>query len=87
MALYSARRYAEALGMLAGGGWSPWSSMYLAASLARLNRLDEARAAVAKWSAKCPALSMVEYARNEPFKNGGDLEHLLDGLRKAGMPG
>ena len=87
MALYSARRYAEALGMLAGGrSWSPWSSMYLAACLARLNRLDEARAGIAKWSAECPALSIVEYARNEPFKNGADLEHLLDGLRKAGMP-
>jgi TolB-like protein/class 3 adenylate cyclase len=87
MAFYSARRYAEALGMLAGGrSWSSWSSMYLAACLARLNRLDEARAGIAKWSAECPALSIVEYARNEPFKNGADLEHLLDGLRKAGLP-
>jgi hypothetical protein len=29
---------------------------------------------------------MAEYARNEPFKNSADLDHLLDGLRKAGLP-
>lgn len=86
MALYSARRYAEALGMLAGSGWSPWSGMYLTACLARLIRLDEARARIAKWSAEYPAMSMAEYARNEPFKNSADLDHLFDGLRKAGLP-
>jgi TolB-like protein len=86
MALYSARRYAEALAMLAVvGSVSPWPSIYLAACLARLNRLDEARAGITKWSTEWPTLSMVEYARNEPFKNSADLEHLLEGLSKAGL--
>jgi hypothetical protein len=60
--------------------------MYLAASLARLDRRDEARMVLAESFAKRPALSSLPYASNEPYKNAADLEHLLDALRKLALP-
>ena len=88
MTLYSARRYTEAVAVLEGSSQSGdlWSGMYLAASLARLDRRDEARMVLAESFAKRPALSLFPYASNEPYKNAADLEHLLDALRKVALP-
>ena len=88
MALYSARRYDEAAAALEASRHSCalWSGMYLAASLVRLGRRDEARQVVADGLAKRPALSLFPYASSEPYKNAADLEHLLEGLRKIPTP-
>jgi adenylate cyclase len=33
-----------------------------------------------------PDFSLAETVRREPFKRQEDLDHLLEGLRKAGVP-
>ena len=87
MAQYAAHDYAEAVASLNPmTGSYPWDRMYSAASYAQLNRIEEARAQLAEWRRLRPLGSLLEYATNEPFKNPADLEHLLDGLRKAGLP-
>jgi adenylate cyclase len=86
MAQYAAHDYAEAVASLNPmTGSFPWDRMYAAASYAQLNRLDEARAQLAECRRLRPSGSLLEYAANEPFKNPADLDHLLDGLRKAGL--
>jgi TolB-like protein/Flp pilus assembly protein TadD len=85
MVLFSARRYAEAVAALEGSSHSCalWSGMYLAASLERLGRRDEARSILVDALAKRPALRSLPYASNEPYKNPADLQHLLDALRQV----
>ena len=85
MANYVARDYAEAIRNLNPmTGAFPWDRMYSAASYAQADRIEEARAQLAKYCALRPHDPQLAYAANEPFKNPADLEHLLDGLRKAG---
>ncbi len=85
MANYVARDYAEAIRNLNPMiGATPWNRMYSAASYAQANRIEEARAQLAEYQALRPQDTLLEYATSEPFKNAADLEHLLDGLRKAG---
>jgi hypothetical protein len=33
-----------------------------------------------------PGFALGQVGMTEPFKNPADLEHLLEGLRKAGLP-
>jgi TolB-like protein/Tfp pilus assembly protein PilF len=86
MAYYVGRHYEQAIANLnprmAPG---PWGRMYSAASFAQLNRMDEARAQLAECRALRPRGSLMEYASAEPFKNAGDRDHLIQGLRKAGL--
>jgi adenylate cyclase len=85
MTLYSARRYDEAAATLEGSqSCAVWTGMYLAASLARLGRWDEAHSVLKASSAKRPALRPLKYASNEPYKNRADLEHLLEPLSNIG---
>ncbi|MGH6932194.1 MAG: adenylate/guanylate cyclase domain-containing protein, partial [Dongiaceae bacterium] len=87
MAHYVARDYVQAAKSLNPMiGPFPWDRMYSAASYARLNRMEEARVQLAECRAMRPHGSLLDYAASEPFKNPADLEHLLDGLRKAGLP-
>jgi len=63
----------------------------LAAALAQLGRLDEARSAVKAGLALNPtyAISRARAARTTRSDNPtylAQLEHILDGLRKAGVP-
>jgi adenylate cyclase len=67
---------------------NPFGNIYqrLAATYPYLNRMEEARAAVAKLREIEPNASIELYARTEPLKRKEDLQRLLDGLRKAGLP-
>jgi hypothetical protein len=87
MALYCHRSYGEAAAALSRNFVSPdiWELMYLAASLAQANRLDEARVQVERYAAQEPTRSMLEHAKYEPYRDTAGLEHLLDGIRKAGV--
>jgi len=60
--------------------------LYLAASYAQLGRLEEAQAEVAEAMALDPGISVEKLSRIETYRNPADLEHLRDGLRKAGLP-
>jgi hypothetical protein len=66
--------------------FSFWDCLYVAASCGHLGRLEEAKAAIDHYHSLQPALPLFEHALQEPFKNKADLDHLLEGLRKAGLP-
>ena len=61
-----------------------WYLARMAACLAQLGRLDEARANAAEVLRRKPDFrtSAVKLRYRDP----ADLEHALDGLRKAGLP-
>ena len=57
----------------------------LAACLAQLGRIEEARAAWRRCLELKPGFNLEEYKRGSPYRRPEDLEHWLDGLRKAGI--
>lgn len=62
------------------------SRRFLAASLAQLGRLDEARAEVELFLVGNPHFSTRLWAATEPFRDAATLEHFVDGFRNAGLP-
>jgi len=58
-----------------------------AASQAALGRLDEARATVGEALAREPDLTLAAVRQRYPFRDPADLDHLIENLRKAGLPG
>lgn len=64
-----------------------WANAHLAAALGHLNRLSEARAAVQELVQRKAEFTLA-YARQHLFylNDPRQLEHYLDGLRKAGVP-
>jgi adenylate cyclase len=84
-AYFADRRYEEAIAAAgkAGGG----APLMAAASHAALGRPEEARAALGEALAREPGLTLAKVRRRYPFRNSGDLDHLLESLRKAGLPG
>ncbi len=87
IALMQARRYEDAIQAL--GRMSDlhvWDHAYLAACYARLNRFGEARTAAAEVLRMDPAFTASRYVQIEHFKSPADLEHLLNGMLKAGLP-
>ncbi|MBX4954241.1 adenylate cyclase [Rhizobium lentis] len=62
------------------------SRRFLAASLAQLGQLDEARAETALFLVANPDFSTAHWAMTEPFRDPATLEHFVDGFRKAGLP-
>lgn len=62
------------------------SRRFLAASLAQLGRLDEARAEVELFLVGNPQFTIRHWAAAEPFRDAATLEHFVNGYRKAGLP-
>ena len=86
IAFYNLRRYQEALeaNWKLGASKSAWQVARGAACLAQLGRLEEAHKQVAEVLRLDPKFSI---ARELPsYKNPADIEHLVEGLRKAGLP-
>lgn len=63
-----------------------WPHAMLAAPLAHLGRMDEARAEVASILQEVPSLTISQLRDTYPTKQPGGLDPYLDGLRMAGMP-
>jgi adenylate cyclase len=59
---------------------------FIAAALSQLGRLDEARAALPDATAMPHYPSIGDIIRWESYQEGVELERLVEGLRKAGMP-
>jgi TolB-like protein/DNA-binding SARP family transcriptional activator/Flp pilus assembly protein TadD len=59
---------------------------YVAAAYAYLGLRREAEAEVAQVLLKRPDFSIRWYAQQEPYKFQADRDHLLDGMRRAGLP-
>ncbi len=97
VAYYTARRYADALsalGRIPDPGYK--IDALRAACCAQLGRDAEARQAmanfmaeapeaIADWPGEDPQAWRRYWANSYPFQDAGDLEHLLDGFRKAGL--
>ena len=58
----------------------------LAAVYGKLGRENEAQAALAEFLEPRPYYTLRHYAQGEFYKNPEDLDYVLDGLRKAGLP-
>ncbi len=56
----------------------------LAASLGQLKRIDDANREVAALRARYPNTSCAAFSRRLPFREDSHVEHIEDGLRKAG---
>jgi adenylate cyclase len=84
-AQYMARQYQEAIDTIAMINDPPIDVLLItAASKAQLGQLDAAKADMAKFSASDPNWSIAKSAEYY-YKNDGDRQHWLDGLRKAGL--
>ncbi|MGZ2440639.1 TolB-like protein/Tfp pilus assembly protein PilF [Sinorhizobium medicae] len=62
------------------------SRRFLAASLAQLGRLDEARAEVELFLVGNPHFTIRHWAATEPFRDAATLEHFVLGYHGAGLP-
>ncbi len=87
IALLVARRYEDVIQTLARmNHWHAWNHAYVAACYAYLNRPEEARAAASEVLRTDPHFTVSRYARVEGYTLPAELKHLLDGMRKAGLP-
>ncbi len=85
--IYTARRYEDAITALKGmHEQHPESRLYLAASYAQLGQDEEAEAIAAEVLEEDPDFSTARWAETEPYVNQADRDHIIDGLRKAGLP-
>ena len=86
IALYTAHRYEEALEACKRtvGHKRPWMHARLAACYAWLDRMDEARAEVAEVLRLDPDFTLA--GQRLSYKNPADEAHILDAMRKAGLP-
>jgi adenylate cyclase len=84
--LYAARRYADAIAAFKRVDTSldPNELIYLVASMGQLDRIEEAQRHAAQFRALYPETAIRQIVALEPFRDAGDREHLLDGLRKVG---
>jgi TolB-like protein/DNA-binding SARP family transcriptional activator/Flp pilus assembly protein TadD len=86
VALYAARRYDEALeaNRRLSTRTQYWHLARMAACCARLERMEEARMYVAEVLRLKPDFHVA--GEKLAYKNTADAEHVLDGMRKAGLP-
>jgi adenylate cyclase len=63
----------------------PIGLTYVVAALAQLGQIDEARAALADLTGLDPNLSLVQATVKRLYRDQGGIDHLLDGLGKAGF--
>jgi adenylate cyclase len=85
--LQSAGHYAEALEAYSRIAERPsFYHAYVAACHAELGQMGEARRHATLALEVKPDFSISEWGKRLPFKNEGDLQRFLDGMRKAGLP-
>jgi TolB-like protein/DNA-binding SARP family transcriptional activator len=83
---FNARRYDEAITAFDRSGGKPvWVHAYLAACHALADRTEVAAARAAEVIRQCPCFSAALLAAKEPYRLVADREHLLEGLRRAGL--
>jgi tetratricopeptide (TPR) repeat protein len=87
---YMLKRYQEAARWLREGASRlpklQESHLLLASAYAQAGRLEESRAAAAEVLRINPSFTIESWKLLAVYKDPKDLEHLLDGLRKAGLP-
>jgi TolB-like protein/Tfp pilus assembly protein PilF len=84
---FMAGRYDEAIVHLSRSrAMPPWVHAYLAASFAHTDRNVQAEHHAGEVVRLTPGFSAVRFLTKEPFKQSAGRDHLLEGLRKAGLP-
>jgi TolB-like protein/class 3 adenylate cyclase/Tfp pilus assembly protein PilF len=84
---FIARRYLDAIAALERSPVMPsWVHAYLAASCALTGVSDRAAAHVTELLRREPQASASRFAAKEPYRRESDRKHLIDGLRRAGLP-
>ena len=87
LALYCAKRYEEVINESRLINVRHLVTyLLLAGSYAQLGRLDEAALQATSALSENPEFSLQRWSENLSFERPADLEHYLDGLRKAGLP-
>jgi len=90
MANYMLRRYGEAVRLARECASRlpnlQWPHLLLAAAHAQVGQLEEARAEAAEVLRVNPGFTIGGYKRLVVHKDPKDVEHRLDGLRRAGLP-
>ena len=87
IALYGLRRYAEAADVFERASAKvPYSYRYLAACYAQMGEMAKAKATAAKSLELQPDFHLAEWTKDEPYRSSDGLAHMLEGLRKAGLP-
>jgi len=86
---YQMRHYGEAV-EAGRRSWSlnrnwPAGLTYVVAGLAQQGRIDDARAALAELRALDPSFAFVRTTLRRLYTDQAGLDHILDGLRKAGF--
>ncbi|WP_371744751.1 tetratricopeptide repeat protein [Nordella sp. HKS 07] len=84
---YAARHYEDAVRTLRHETtYQTGSCRLLAASLAQLGRLDEAKVEGRRFLAINPNFTIQHWASIVPFRYEADRQHFIDGYTKAGLP-
>lgn len=87
IALYSDKRYEEVIELSTTINVRHLTTLLLlAGSYALLGQLDNAKTTVANVLEENPGFSLRKWSENLSFSDPDDLDHYLDGLRKAGLP-
>lgn len=87
MALYHLQRYADAANAFERATVKiPHALRFLAACYARMDRLTEAGVLVAQSLRLQPKFTLRTWAAIEPYQSQVDLDHMLVGMRMAGLP-
>jgi TolB-like protein/tetratricopeptide (TPR) repeat protein len=87
LALYQLRSYADAAVAFEQLSPAPASTVrYRAACYAQLGRLNEAQAKATEALKREPGFTLSRYAQIEPYQSRAALDHIIEGLRKAGLP-
>src|SRR5262249_46897396 len=85
--LFVARRHDEAIAAFTKSPTIPsWVHSYLAACYAHTERIEDARRHAAEALRLAPDFSVIRAVAKDPFKRDTDRQHLIDCMRKAGLP-
>jgi hypothetical protein len=86
-AQYAARQYERAAKTLRREEtYRTESRRILAAALAQLGRLDEARQEAKLYLIGNPSFTIRRWLGTQPFRDDAAREHYIEGYRKAGLP-
>lgn len=83
---YAARRYEDSSASILRMASPGTARRILAASLAQLGRIEEARDEAARFLQGNPEFSARAWGRTQPFRHDADRQHFIGGYLKAGLP-
>jgi tetratricopeptide (TPR) repeat protein len=87
VAFFVAGRYEEAIAAMSKSSGMPhWAHGFLAASYAYLDRMEQATYHAAETMRLAPEFSILNAVSKEPFKFDAERQHLVEGMRRAGLP-